>query len=62
MIKNGHDIIHYADILAIPLFMINMYYFYNIENKNILEYLLLLFTFIGFICDIIFTFMYVNNI
>ena len=32
-----NNLSHYADILAIPLFALLSIYFYNIENKTILE-------------------------
>ena len=35
---------HYGDILAIPLFLLTFLYFYNLENKNYLEYFLMTFT------------------
>ena len=52
---------HYADILAIPFFMISFYYFYNIENKTLLEWLLTLFVFISMICDIVFTCIFLKS-
>lgn len=49
---------HIGDILAIPCFAVLVYYFYNIENKNVVEYLLLAFSALGFILDIVFTSIY----
>jgi len=54
-IKNS---VHYGDILAIPLFALSSFYFYNIEHKSIIEYVLLLFSIIGVIVDILFTYIY----
>lgn len=53
---------HFGDILAIPLFALLAVYFYNIENKSHIEYLLFLFSVCGFILDIIFTYMFVKHI
>ena len=49
---------HIGDILAIPCFAILTYYFYIIENKNIIEYLLLAFSTAGFVLDVLFTSIY----
>ena len=57
-IKNS---VHYGDILSIPLFALLSFYFYNIEHKSIIEYLLLFFSIIGFILDILFTCIYFNE-
>ena len=45
---------HYGDILAIPFFALLVIYFYNIENKTTIEYVLLLFSMSGFVLDIFF--------
>jgi hypothetical protein len=58
MIKN---IAHYGDILAIPMFFLASYYFYKIKNKTVIEYILLIFSISGFILDIFFTLMFLNN-
>ena len=49
---------HYGDILALPLFALLTYYFYTLENKNPIEYLLLFFGFTGFVLDGLFTYIY----
>lgn len=49
---------HYGDILAIPFFALLSFYFYNIESKTTLEYVLLYFSICGFILDILFTYAY----
>ncbi len=54
-IKNGS---HYGDILAIPFFALLIIYFYNIEHKSIMEYVLLCFSISGFILDILYTYIF----
>jgi hypothetical protein len=49
---------HYGDIIAIPFFALLTYYFYNIEGKSIIEYILLLFSISGFLLDILYTFIF----
>lgn len=49
---------HYGDILAIPFFALLSIYFYNIEQKSIMEYVLLLFSVSGFVLDILYTFIH----
>lgn len=53
------NISHYGDILAIPFFLLLIIYFYKIENKNTIEYILLFFSIFGFVLDIIFTFQFI---
>jgi hypothetical protein len=53
-----NNISHYGDILAIPFFAFLTIYFYNIKNKTLLEYLLLLFSLAGFILDSFFTYLF----
>jgi hypothetical protein len=43
---------HYGDILAIPFFGLLVLYFYGIENKTPLEYVLFAFSAMGFVLDI----------
>jgi hypothetical protein len=52
---------NYDDILAIPLFGLSSIYFYNIENKTVIEYILLLFSVAGFILDIFFTYLFLTT-
>ena len=52
---------HYGDILAIPFFALLVIYFYNIEHKSIIEYLLLYFSISGFILDIIYTYIFLSH-
>ena len=49
------NISHYGDIAAIPFFALLCYYFYMIEIKTPLEYVLMLFCFAGFVLDCFFT-------
>jgi hypothetical protein len=56
-----NNVSHYGDILAIPFFGLLTIYFYNLKNKTLLEYLLLLFSLAGFILDSIFTFLFFNK-
>ena len=51
---------HIGDIMAIPLFGLGIYYFYNKNNKNMIEWILLIFVVIGFICDVYFSYNYIT--
>jgi len=52
---------HYGDILAIPFFALLAIYFYNIEDKSIIEYILLFFSISGFILDILYTYIFLSH-
>ena len=52
---------HYGDILAIPFFALLVIYFYNIEHKSIIEYLLLCFSISGFTLDIFYTYIFMSR-
>lgn len=56
-----NDLCHYGDVLAIPFFAILSYYFYGIENKTSLEYILLLFSVAGFLLDILYTIIFFSG-
>ncbi len=56
--KLNNKLAHYGDLLAIPFFLITFIYFYQIENKTPLEYCLMLFMFITFNADILFSYIY----
>lgn len=58
---NWKNIDKIGDVLAIPFFLLASIYFYNIPNKSNLENLLMLFFISGFILDIIFTFIHLNQ-
>ena len=49
------DIERYADILAIPFWIIAVLYFLKIKNKTRIEYLLTFFVVMGLICDTYFS-------
>jgi len=57
-----NNISHYGDILAIPFFVLLSYYFYNINNKNPLEYILLWFSVSGFVLDILYTYLFLSKL
>ena len=48
-------IIHYADLIAIPFFMLLVFYFYRKKRRNRFENILYLFSIGGVIMDIYFT-------
>ena len=50
------NLIHYADMIAIPFFALLIYYFYKINHKSKLEYVLLLFSIGGLVMDLLFTY------
>lgn len=49
---------HYGDVLAIPFFALLSFYFYNIEEKSPMEYVLFAFSLSGFILDIVYTYIF----
>jgi len=51
---------HYGDILAIPFFALLIIYFYSIENKSVMEYILFFFSISGFVLDIFYTYKFLN--
>lgn len=52
---------NYGDIIAIPFFLVAFFYFYKIKNKTPTEYILMLFTLIGFMLDSLFTYIFLND-
>lgn len=50
-----NQISHYGDLFAIPFFILASIYFYTIEHKTVMEYILFLFSVVGAIADIFFT-------
>ena len=56
--KVSNKLAHYGDMIAIPFFIITLIYFFNIENKTNLEYLIILFLTIALICDVVFTYIF----
>lgn len=55
---NIKNLSHFGDILAIPFFALLVIYFYNIQHKSIIEYVLLCFAISGFVLDILYTFIF----
>lgn len=55
------NLAHYGDILAIPFFILLSIYFYQIRNKTLTEYVLLLFSISGATLDILYTFIFFTN-
>lgn len=59
---NNNNLSHIGDILAIPLFALLIYYFYNKKNNiqmgHNIENILYLFAIIGLIADIYFTYIF----
>jgi len=55
------NISHYGDIIAIPFFALLSFYFYQIEEKTDLEYILFFFSISGFILDIIYTILFISG-
>jgi len=56
-----NNISNIADILAIPFFLLLSIYFYKLENKTQLEYILFLFSLSGFILDLFFTYLFLSK-
>ncbi len=52
---------HIGDLLAIPFFLLLTVYFYQLKNKTILEYILLLFAVSGFVLDTLFTYDFLTS-
>jgi hypothetical protein len=55
MIKN---ISHIGDIIAIPFFILLIIYFYNIQNRDNIEDLILIFSVGALFADILFTYLW----
>ena len=55
------NLVHYADILAIPLFLLLTVYFYRKNNRSFIENILLLFAVSGLVLDTYFTYHFLNN-
>ena len=52
---------HYGDMLAIPFFILTLYYFYQIEQKTLLETTIMCFIVAGLACDVLFTFIFLTT-
>jgi len=49
------NIIHIADIVAIPMFLVLVIYFVQKKNKTVFEIILLLMVSLGLVIDVCFT-------
>ena len=58
---NIQNLSHYGDILAIPFFGLLVLYFYGIENKTPMEYVLFVFSGLGFLADILYTYLFYKS-
>ena len=56
--KLSNNIAHYGDLIAIPFFIITLYYFYLIKNKTLIEIIITWFILICLLGDILFTLIY----
>jgi hypothetical protein len=54
----ANNLVHYGDMLAIPFFFITFIYFYKIDNKTLLEILIMVFAVVGFLFDALATIIY----
>jgi hypothetical protein len=58
MNKFVEKLTHIGDMIAVPFFILLTIYFYNIENKTNLEYLLFLFSLCCLFIDITFSYFF----
>jgi uncharacterized membrane protein len=56
------DYVNYADIAAIPMFLLFIDYFRKIKNKTNMEKILYFFSIVGFVVDTTFTFLKLQQI
>ena len=54
-LKLTNTLAHYGDILAIPFFILTLYYFIQISEKTCLEWIITAFLAVGLLGDILFT-------
>ena len=62
MSKIINNISHIGDIFAIPFFLALIYYFSNLPDKSVFEYVLFGFSIAGFLLDILFTCLFIKLI
>lgn len=62
MINLINNLVHIADIFAIPGFILAFIYFYKIKNRNYLELFLLIWSLFGIVLDTLFTCKYLINL
>ena len=51
---------NYGDIIAIPFWIIGVWYFWRIKTRNIIEDILLFFTVSGLVLDTVFTLIFLG--
>jgi hypothetical protein len=56
-----NNLAHYGDLLAIPFFIITLYYFYVIERKTLLEWIIIVFLVICLLGDILFSYIFLSK-
>jgi hypothetical protein len=54
-LKLTNNLAHYGDILAIPFFILTLYYFIQISEKTYLEWIITAFLAVCLLGDILFT-------
>ena len=59
--KLSNNLAHYGDLLAIPFFIITIYYFYLIERKTLLEWIIIAFLVICLLGDILFSYIFLSK-
>ena len=55
-------LVRWADVLAVPLFLLAIVYFWRIPKKGVVEWLLLVFSVGGLLLDLAFTLAFLNVI
>ena len=53
-----NNLSNFGDILAIPFFALSAMYFYKIQDKSLIEYILFWFSISGLILDILYTYVF----
>lgn len=53
-----NNLSNFGDILAIPFFALLVMYFYKIQDKSLIEYILFWFSIFGLILDILYTYLF----
>jgi hypothetical protein len=61
IVRYASKIPNYADVMAIPCFFVGFIYFYQIEQRTLVENFMMFFMIVGFLCDSIFTIMFMRN-
>ena len=60
---NLRNIANYGDIVAIPFWVLAFWYFFSIDDseRTTTETILLIFTFLGLVCDVGFSVMFLRR-